>query len=130
MSKYWLPPEWEKQSSVWLSWPHNKETYLTRKLNKGFLSFTNFYKKLLTLVVNRYWIVLAFVAVFAVFGYLTYLITPHDFIPAEDVGYFNAGVRFPPSSSLTYQKKYADMFNKVYAQVSGIKYYNNIYNLI
>ena len=42
MSKYWLPPEWEKQSSVWLSWPHNKETWeenVLQKVEKEYLFF-------------------------------------------------------------------------------------------
>jgi agmatine deiminase len=46
MSNYQMPPEWSKQKRVWLSWPHNEETWLPEYLAKTELEYRLFAKEL------------------------------------------------------------------------------------
>jgi len=53
MSDFFLPPEWAKQKSVWLSWPHNKETWEQEILKRTEEEYAVFVKELASeIVVN------------------------------------------------------------------------------
>lgn len=102
-----------------------KEPYVSKVLNIFFNKLMQAYKNVLDKLIKNWWIVIVLLVVLGIFGYGIYKVTPQTFIPAEDIGYFQASVTYPPSSSLGFREKYSNQLNKIYATTPGIAFNNN-----
>ena len=47
-SARYYPAEWEKQNTVWLSWPHNEKEWGNKRLKR----IKEFYKKLIQIILK------------------------------------------------------------------------------
>ena len=85
--------------------PADKEPYVSKLLNSAFNTLMSGYKKLLNYLLNNWWILIALLVAFGIFGYGIYKITSQAFIPDEDIGYFTANVTYPPQLVLKLSRK-------------------------
>lgn len=100
-----------------------KENKKEKKLDLIFDKFSHSYQKILNNVIkNNLKIIYLFLSILAV-GIFTFNTLQQEFLPAEDIGYFNGNVTPPKSASVSYINKQMLQVNKVYAKQPQIQYY-------
>jgi len=102
--------------------PKQKEAYLSKKLNIVFAKFTNFYQKILIILLKNFWITIILLLVVGVIGFFTYRSTPQKLIPEEDQGFITLSMKFPNGANSAFQEKYAKLLAKKLQKVPGVKY--------
>ena len=99
------------------------ETKLQIYVGRLFEKFSNNYQGFLRVTLNkRYLVNIVFISLFAL-GFVFYNMLPQEFIPQEDIGYFNGNVTPPPSSSISYVDNQMKQVDKIYAKNKNIATY-------
>lgn len=90
--------------------------YIFDKLNARYGSILTY------LLANKRWVVGSLAGV-GLIGYLLYFYLPQEFIPKEDIGYFQVNINTPPGSSINYTNAYMEALEDIYAQSPDILSY-------
>lgn len=102
---------------------HNQEIPRELKIEKLFANLNGNYAQFLNwLLARKRWIGLS-LAGLAVVGYFFYFFLPQEFIPKEDIGYFQVNINPPPGSSINYTDAYMQALEKVYSETPQILSY-------
>jgi len=91
------------------------------KINKN-------YKKILFFVLNKRLYVISALFFIGFLGYLIYLAVPQEFVPKEDIGFFEIDITSPPGSTISYTDGFMKQFEKIYAKTPGIENYLSFIN--
>ncbi len=103
--------------------PREGLTRLEVKVQQIFDRLNATYGKILTTVLSHKRWVIGSLAAIGVAGYILYFYLPQEFIPKEDIGYFEVDVNTPPGSSINYTNAYMDALENLYAQQPDILSY-------
>ena len=103
--------------------PREYETRVEQKVAKIFVHLNANYTRLLTWILSRKrWVVMSLFAVGAL-GYGLYFFLPQEFIPKEDVGYFELNINTPPGSTINYTDAYMQALERIYGATPEILSY-------
>ena len=103
---------------------HKKKTPINKFLdgfNKRFNGFSDRYRNLLGIIVNRRLITFGMLAFFCVGTYFLNGSLPSGFIPNEDQGMFYAVIQTPPGSTLERTNQIAEKLQKIAEGIEGVK---------
>lgn len=103
--------------------PRDKLTRLEVRVQHIFEHLNANYGKILTsLLSHKRWVVSS-LAIIALAGYCLYFFLPQEFIPKEDIGYFEVSVNTPPGSSINYTNAYMNALEGLYAKQPDVLSY-------
>ena len=100
----------------------HKESYLSQKLNILFNKFMNYYKNLLKILLNNYFIFIGILLVVGIIGFFTFKTIPQSLIPIEDQGVINLNMTFPNGATKDFQNKYDKKLSNILKSINGVKY--------
>jgi len=108
----------------------NSETAsrLEHVVDHFFDKLNNKYKKILFYILNKRLYIISALFLIGLLGYLIYLAVPQEFIPKEDIGFFEIDINSPPGSTVSYTDGFMRKFEKIYAQTPGIENYLSFIN--
>jgi HAE1 family hydrophobic/amphiphilic exporter-1 len=100
--------------------------------NRGFERTTNGYLRVADLLIRRWAIALAFIAVVAVSAYLVAGRIPSTFLPQEDFGYAYAAMQLPNAASLQRSDAVARQVENILKRMPGVESYITVlgFNLL
>lgn len=102
---------------------HQKESRLQLLLNTTFDIISTRYKSFLNFMIKRHlYIVYVFLGCIAI-GAITYNSLEQEFIPQEDIGYFNGNATPPKSSTVHYINQQMPLVDAIYKKQDAIQYY-------
>lgn len=100
-----------------------KENKFQKRLNEIFESISTRYKVILRFMLcNRLWVI-AVLVIIAILGYFLYQVMPAEFVPQEDIGYFETKVIPPSGASIQYVNRQMMKLDKLYKNEASIAYY-------
>lgn len=102
---------------------HNKETQSELKVERLFNYLNQNYSDFLSwILVHKRWVMTSLFGI-GMIGYLFYFFLPQEFIPKEDIGYFEVNINTPPGSTINYTDAYMQALERLYAQAPEILSY-------
>lgn len=108
--------------------PSNVVSKLESVVNHIFTNLNFGYRRYLTFALaKRHFVVVLFILI-AVLGYFVYSIVPQNFVPKEDIGFFQVNITSPPGSTIPYTDGFMRKFEKIYAKDPGIDNYSSFIN--
>ncbi|UZR98247.1 efflux RND transporter permease subunit [Chondrinema litorale] len=103
---------------------HKKHGFLDRfytAFNTAFDKTTDKYKKSVTFFINKKWIAMGMLAVFAGAFYILMQTTPTAFVPSEDQGTIMSDISLPAAASLERTEEVADQLVKIAESIPEVK---------
>lgn len=94
---------------------------LFEKLNQN-------YRSVLGKLLDQRFYVICVLILIGILGYFVYRVVPQEFIPKEDIGFFELDITSPPGSTISYTDGFMKQFEKIYAANPGIQNYLSFIN--
>jgi multidrug efflux pump len=101
-----------------------KENKLQKKVEHVFDNISNAYQRFLHKVLKKTSIIIIGFILLIIAGVFVFKSLPQEFLPQEDIGYFNGNVTPPTGSSIQYVDGQMRKVDKLYAKDPSIEFYS------
>ncbi len=108
--------------------PAKKASKLEHTVDQFFGKLNQKYRESLGFLLNQRFYVIGVLILIGILGYFIYRLVPEEFIPKEDIGFFQINITSPPGSTISYTDGFMKKFEKIYQANPEIENYLSFIN--